>query len=163
VIRKSLAHETAKKLLSDAGISSPPIKIQLLLHYLKKNSKMHIMERDFAKDVSGVTLTDEFGESFIGYRGEDHVHRQRFTVAHELGHVILGHTHPRSYGEVKKSDSCLEANEFAAELLMPLGFLKADINAGISDPRKLSGRYGVSEEAMWIKLKNSGLIGKLVQ
>jgi hypothetical protein len=52
---------------------------------------------------------------------------QRFSVAHELGHYVLGHATPEAdepcdgptvHGYVDRGEEC-EANAFAAELLMP--------------------------------------------
>lgn len=46
----------------------------------------------------------------------------------------------------------LEANEFAAELLLPATFLRRDVADYGLDVPALAKRYDVSEQAMWIQL-----------
>jgi len=158
VSRTGLARNRARKLLDELGINSPPVKLAPIVKHLN----IKAFEQDFKEGLSGISLTDEEGKSFIGYRKLDHDHRKRFSVAHEIGHIMLGHTHPKTYGEIEKADSCAEANEFASELLMPLRFLKLDIASGITNPKKLIERYWVSEQAFWVKIRNSGLLSKLI-
>lgn len=52
--------------------------------------------------------------------------RQRFTIAHEIGHILLGHegisyrdTNYQQYNDFIKRMNEVNANSFAAELLMP--------------------------------------------
>ena len=78
----------------------------------------------------------------IGVNSHHHVNRRRFTVAHELGHLILhrkalaGRVHVDRRFPVLMRDSAaasgldpreIEANQFAAELLMPTPLLLAEI------------------------------------
>lgn len=142
--------------MKELGLDSPPILLEPIIKHLGVSA----FPREFAKELSGITLTETGGKSFIAYREADHAHRRRFSVAHEIGHIILGHTNPDEYGDVKKSKANeeAEANEFAAELLMPLEFLKKDLATGISGPKELSKRYRVSEQAMWIRLENTNLL-----
>jgi Zn-dependent peptidase ImmA (M78 family) len=89
--------------------------------------------------------------------------RQRFTLAHELGHVALSHhadfhvdlAHPVSAGEPPGYDWRQEraANTFAANLLMPAGWIRNDRVAEKLSVGKLAARYGVSGEAMGIRLE----------
>jgi Zn-dependent peptidase ImmA (M78 family) len=88
--------------------------------------------------------------------------RQRFSVAHELGHYLLGHkefdvggTHvdeaTPSYLDPELRQE-REANEFAAELLMPAELLKRDVEKYGLDAARLARIYEVSEQALWIQL-----------
>jgi Zn-dependent peptidase ImmA (M78 family) len=82
--------------------------------------------------------------------------RQRFTIAHELGHLML---HP--LGEMYRD--CLsargtdpkevEANAYAAELLIPGWMLRAYVQATI-DVAKLAKVFDVSERVMAIRLQS---------
>lgn len=62
---------------------------------------------------------------YIFYRGDMTPGRIRFTVAHELGHIILGHlgqkTHTTRNREPQEDDAPIEhaANVFASRLLAP--------------------------------------------
>ncbi len=92
--------------------------------------------------------------------------RQRFTVAHELGHFILGHGSsdrlntewsdrytPEQMGKER------DANQFAAEVLMPPLALSVLINKmGITDMVKLRKQLGVSSQSLYYRLKNLGYI-----
>lgn len=81
------------------------------------------------------------------------VGRHRFTVAHELGHLILHSKQPlhRQVGPIKSEAyrrSEPQANQFAAELLMPRSFFCA--NDQIKDVVK---RHGVSIESANLRLR----------
>ncbi len=86
--------------------------------------------------------------------------RQRFTVAHELGHHVLGHTNsPRDAGNFYSSGDPKErqANRFAAELLMPEAFVRHYYSSGFASVASLAQLFGVSKDAMGYRLINLGL------
>lgn len=58
-------------------------------------------------------------EVFIFFRNSRHEGRNRFTIAHEFGHLTLHHIK-----ELKREEFEQEANMFAARILMPLCLLK---------------------------------------
>lgn len=76
-------------------------------------------------DAEAVTLCSALGDSFhyiVVYRRDGHPARLRFTLAHELGHRLLGHT-----GHDPADEQ--EADCFASHLLCPepvLGALAGD-------------------------------------
>jgi Zn-dependent peptidase ImmA (M78 family) len=94
--------------------------------------------------------------------------RQRFTIAHELGHFVLhrslmgdGNVDDRAY----RSDGSIqnnrigpaqeqEANQFAANLLMPMEGIKKFRSRAKGDIGALARMFNVSEGAMKIRLKN---------
>lgn len=88
--------------------------------------------------------------------------RQRFTVAHELGHYALGHDDaPRDSGNFPASGDPRErqANRFAAELLMPGALLTQLLQDGMAaNVQALAQRFGVSQDAMGYRLINLGLL-----
>lgn len=88
--------------------------------------------------------------------------RQRFTVAHELGHHALGHENaPRDSGNFPSSGDPRErlANRFAAELLMPAALLAQQLQHGTAaNVQTLAQRFGVSQDAMGYRLLNLGLL-----
>ena len=74
----------------------------------------------------------------------------------------MGHTHGRSSIDLDSADNDeMEANAFAAELLMPQLMLAADIKRGNKNPEALAKKYQVSIDAMWWRLSKTGLINKL--
>lgn len=94
--------------------------------------------------------------------------RQRFTVAHEIGHFIFhrdllneGVSDTLAY----RSDAAelpnpkiqreqeWQANNFAANLLVPNHWLSAAKAAGITDVAELARQFDVSETVMRIKMR----------
>jgi Zn-dependent peptidase ImmA (M78 family) len=65
---------------------------------------------------SGEALPDENGLNIIYINREDPVDRQRFTLAHELGHIIM---HCSEYSPYTEKEAEGEADKFASEFLMP--------------------------------------------
>ena len=88
--------------------------------------------------------------------------RQRFTLAHELGHYIL---HKEKNSEFRDTvlfrnevlDSMeYNANEFAGELLMPENTLRTYINNGTRNIGELADVFGVSASAMKYRIVSLG-------
>ena len=113
----------------------------------------------FPDSISG-TIIQNNEINVIGVNANQANVRQRFTIAHELGHYLLGHDHAKVIDETFDSPNRneQEANKFAAELLMPEHFLKKDVENGLVDVPTLATRYLVSEQAMSIRLLETGLI-----
>jgi Zn-dependent peptidase ImmA (M78 family) len=91
--------------------------------------------------------------------------RQRFTLAHELGHwvcqVKAGYEAPVYCRDVDVSQAAnrtleREANVFAAELLMPEPAVREEWPKAES-ATELASWFGVSEDAMSWRLYNIGL------
>lgn len=83
-------------------------------------------------------------EVTIGFNNTQHWHRRRFTISHEIGHLLMGHTcSPEDKGNPKET----EAHQFAAELLMPLAWLKKDFKQ-TENLDALTKKYAVSKEAL---------------
>lgn len=156
------AKNLAKKILKDIDLQFPPISLWKVVEYLKPKYNLEIYAmRDFGQGLSGIRVTEE-EISTIGYNQRHSWHRRRFTIAHEIGHVVMGHPNVSSFSNFESKDPCeTEANQFAAELLMPLSIIKNDIKNGIKVPQLLAERYNVSPEAMWWRVSKSGLLNKI--
>lgn len=161
----------AWEVLEKADMLKLPIAIKTLI----KSLGIKLTPYDLGEDVSGVLVIDN-ENCKIGYNStESHV-RQRFTLAHELGHFIL---HKSKQQEVfvdnvtymfRKNNSRtkdykieMEANQFAAALLMPKKLIEREIKALddiiISDHDlilELSKKFKVSQIAMTYRLNNLG-------
>jgi hypothetical protein len=83
-----------------------------------------------------------------------HIVRQRFTIAHEIGHLML-HDEGVRYRDVTFYGGPLEreANLYAANLLMPLWLLTPAVQEWGRDIDRLSGLFEVSRKAMEIQLR----------
>lgn len=90
--------------------------------------------------------------------------RQRFTLAHELGHYALGHEDaPRDTSESFSSRAVdpkeRAANQFAAELLMPSGAVAKLVQSGnFKTVDELAKAFKVSKVAMTYRINNLGLL-----
>lgn len=86
--------------------------------------------------------------------------RQRFTVAHELGHYVLGHKDsPRdsaqNFGSGVVDPRERAANQFAAELLMPSDAVRRVVASGqFNSVNELAQAFQVSGVAMGYRLNN---------
>lgn len=155
----------ARKVLAEAGVKEPPVQVQKIAGHLGADVRYKSVERD----ISGFISRQQDGVVVIGINTFHHSHRQRFTLAHELGHLCL-HTgkalyvdHVPRFRDVKSSQAVepeeIEANLFASELLMPEDLLTRDIQAMKDDLitrdaiDKLAKRYRVSPEAMRVRLE----------
>lgn len=99
-------------------------------------------------------------EHLIGLNQRHHRHRQRFSVAHELAHIRLGHPPESDLPRDRARTYNQEADEFAGELLVPLSILKQQLRL----ERKL-GRlavlFDVSTEVLVIRLTDHGLLDQV--
>lgn len=71
--------------------------------------------------------------------------RRRFTIAHELGHCVLGHL---NNGNIPCASDERAADMFAAELLAPLCVLNF---CGVMSPPEISRMCGISRKAAEIR------------
>jgi Zn-dependent peptidase ImmA (M78 family) len=106
----------------------------------------------------------EGGKPVCIINASDATVRQRFTIAHEIGHFLLKHdpSHrdgPEQFSVENKDPREIAANRFAAELLMPADAIRLLVfEKGISDLVKLATKANVSQVAMQYRLKNLGLV-----
>lgn len=86
--------------------------------------------------------------------------RQRFTLAHEIGHFVLGHQNsprdlPQNFGSAVADPRERAANQFAAELLMPADAVRKLAASGrFASVEELAQAFQVSKVAMGYRLTN---------
>ena len=139
---------------------------------LTKLLKINLKEEPLSDDVSGFfVMTDT--DNIITYNKSNGKLRQRFTIAHEIGHFILHSKEQPIF--IDKTPSVMfrnnssstgedfkerEANAFAASLLMPRTLIEKEIlNApnDIDDAiQHLADMFKVSQQAMSFRLSNLG-------
>jgi Zn-dependent peptidase ImmA (M78 family) len=163
--RYSLAKRQAADLLRRARVKKAPIPVEKLAAFLHAE----IVLQPFSGEISGIVHRNKDGSAVIGINSRDAMQRQRFTIAHEIGHLLL---HADENLHVDKNfpiglrngisgksvdENEIEANQFAAALLMPADLIKEDVHRLTGTDvlvaiRKLAKKYGVSEQAMSIRL-----------
>lgn len=88
--------------------------------------------------------------------------RDRFTVAHELGHYFLHYLQPQlsgpqSFGRGSRNPAETQANVFAASLLMPTEHFRSAFADLGSDWWAVANRFGVSPAAAKVRAQVLGL------
>lgn len=118
--------------------------------------------------LSGAFLLND-GEPTLLYNREHSRGRQRFTIAHELAHFLF-HSHGERKVFFRDDESTkgihireIQANAFAAALLMPEKFMRESVPQPIpmhdsETVDKLARTYNVSSHAMSIRLSDLGLL-----
>ncbi len=117
---------------------------------------------DLSNDMDTKSGCLDAEHRIIHVNATDSEERQRFTIAHELGHFCLGHgsslrdtTKANWYAVNPEHEK--EANQFAADLLMPAIAIKAMVERkNVKDPVILREAFGVSSQALYYRLKNLG-------
>lgn len=113
-----------------------------------------LIRKQFPKGKKGRFLRDIFGNEIIFISNELSEEEEKIVLAHELGHLIL-HTHLTTscYSNnhlLVKDKLEVEANKFAAELLIPDGI---EIYEGMTI-MQLACYLKVSEELVKLKYKD---------
>lgn len=153
--------EAAALARREAGQNDPPIAIEPIMDHFH----VRFTREPLPDALSGLVVF--VGETpVIAVDGDELEERQRFTAAHELGHVLLAH-HDTFHVDLARSDGIppeynwrheRAANEFAAALLMPAPNLRNDVQNLVNvNPVTLARRYEVSVQAMSIRLSTLGL------
>lgn len=152
------ARKLARKIVMEADITQPPVSLHKVITYLQSLHDLEVLPYALGEKTSGVLVVEEESAT-IGYNQHEGWYRRRFTIAHEIGHFLMGHQHQGDSPEVegKHDPRETEANQFAAELLLPLKYLKSDLSTGIKDLQELTQRYQVSKSAISVKILEYGL------
>lgn len=164
--QRKLARDMALALLKKHKITKPEVDVEALA----RECGLVVAYVDVEGKLSG-QLYPDMHEITLNTRGRSRV-RQRFTLAHELGHWQLGHhllgeLPPDTLGYAGafedegshegRSPIEIEANTFAAELLMPGPWIrKIPKPLSVGAPSSLAKTYGVSEQAMFYQLMRCG-------
>jgi Zn-dependent peptidase ImmA (M78 family) len=165
--RFSLARRRADELLRQGRVKQAPIPVEKLAALLGAK----IVLQPFSEEFSGMVHRNRDGSAVIGVNSSHGIQRQRFTIAHEIGHLLLhtdetlhvdknfpiGQRNEISGKSVNENE--IEANQFAAALLMPRNFIAKDIEHLVGKDvlfviRRLATKYKVSEHAMSIRLSS---------
>jgi transcriptional regulator with XRE-family HTH domain len=146
----------ANELLEAAAVSEPPVPVEELI-----NGCGILVHRKPLPDALSGLLIEMTDGALIAVNDQHVKSRQRFTLCHELGHHLLGHTerfHLNLTDGAPAQDYRHEraANEFAADVLMPRKLLAA-VDAAEIPTFALAEMFDVSEIAMGYRLLNLGI------
>jgi Zn-dependent peptidase ImmA (M78 family) len=173
-MRLHFVRQQAEALAGRNRVAIPPIDVVRAAEELG----LHVIAEDLGANVSGL-LVNNGSQAYICVQKKDAETRRRFTIAHEIGHFVLGHQFrggehvhvdkgnfisqrgPRSSAGIDPME--IEANQFAASLLMPSKLVRQHaVDRGLplldSDVSALAKLFKVSEQAMTIRLSSLGLL-----
>lgn len=149
------------------GVHAAPVPVEAMV----RAHGITLRSGDLGEDVSGLLIRGGDGaDAIIGVNATQPRTRRRFTIAHEFGHFLLHegiseHVDQGYRVNFRSGESALatnveeiEANFFAASLLMPRRLLDAHgaIEAVDSDSLvgQLAATFEVSRHAMSLRLAN---------
>lgn len=157
--RVGYCRNMARKILNESGALRAPVPVFDIADYY--GFRVALLDQPPDK-FSGILHKQK---KAIGLNKHHHPVRKRFSLAHELGHYFLDHqtADDEMPGEagIAERDVCeSEANEFAAELLVPRSLLKAAIEQ-IKDIESLRKHFEVSRHVVAIQLSKHGCLMNL--
>ena len=168
--RKQKAREAAQALLIQHSVKAAPVPIERIA----KARGVRVEYAPLDSELSGLAHIRD-GVPIVGVNTLHAPTRQRFTLAHELAHIEL-HRHELEYavhvdrGSLRRDALAaegvdpieIEANTFAAELLVPTEFLISALegrSVDLEDDKAvmaLAKRFRVSDAAMRYRLNSLG-------
>lgn len=168
--RRSAIQKRAKDLLKEQDVTAAPVPVERIAKKLTAQLRFSPLD----DELSGMVFIKD-GTPIIGVNALHHPNRQRFTIAHEVGHLLLHRAEIIRQIHVDKGFPMLmrdtasaagvdeievEANFFAAELLMPEELLARSLQGQSFDVDDegavgaLAKEYKVSTAAMRFRLGN---------
>jgi len=164
--RVGFCREAARKVLREHSVAGAPTPVEEIV----ARSGFEVLERDWPQGTSGILLRER---RVIGVNRNHAPVRRRFSLAHEFGHYVLAHhlwfdamgdvtidNPPREGCEGPDKTPEREADLFAAELLVPLAYLKREVRRG-RPVSELANLFRVSEPTMFIALQEHRLLNRL--
>lgn len=148
----------------------PPVNLKNIMNSLS----IKFEEKDYEGQLSGAAIFNG-NDMIVTVSSKEPESRKRFTIAHEIGHLLL-HADQALNIDIKpvslnrdlnsttgESWREVEANYFAASLLMPKEDVKSHFEkwSELEEDirlKKLAQRYEVSMQAMSVRLNTLGLI-----
>ena len=155
--RKKDAKKLAQKLLKDYGYINGSVNLKEVIGFLQKKYTLYISGEKVTGKLDGMIaqFPEEDGTSFyvLNFNPDAPWVRRRFTIAHELGHLLLEtFCNGNTSTEIEQ-----EAHIFAAELLLPKKYFKEQFLKH-GDVKKLSEIFKVSTEAITRKVMSDRLL-----
>lgn len=158
--------KAAERILEFTEIDQPPVVPRRVADRLN----VPVYDWLFPDEISGIFVS--YNDVVCIGVNEHHPYvRQRFTIAHELGHLVFGSGRElfvdfleadmvaRDEDKTRRSLET-KANQFAADLLMPREWIRKDVRHYDFDVTLLAKRYEVSEQALWFRLLTLKLVNQ---
>lgn len=166
--RKNEIERLVDGILKEENITKAPVPVEKIARLLGATIRYSALD----EELSGMIYVKD-DKIIIGVNAIQHPNRQRFTIAHELGHLSLHKSEINNEIHVDKKFQVLmrdtkaslgtdqievEANYFASALLIPNSLLRQNlenISFDIDDENfitEIARKFKVSAQAMQLKL-----------
>lgn len=151
------AEQNAVDLRKELGI---PISASIDFPYIFEKLNIRLRKEPLKKDVLGACKVEGLNKLIVVSSAITNLARERFTMAHELGHIILHHGYSQCknvdiFGSETKLGNESEANRFASALLLPPSEIVSRASSGditFNMAGKIASHYDVSLTATLIAL-----------
>jgi Zn-dependent peptidase ImmA (M78 family)/transcriptional regulator with XRE-family HTH domain len=140
----------------------PPIDFTDFALWIEGSAGIDVIFGAVPQGVDGISVAQgDF--KLIMVNTETPATRRRWTIAHELGHLVAGDTQDLrvDYNIYRRSPEEQRANSFAANLLLPAPAVCREWILGGQDENHITNlvqRFGVSLEALAYRLHNTGCV-----
>jgi Zn-dependent peptidase ImmA (M78 family) len=139
--------------------------VACLLTLVDRDAGLPVVVGALDEDVAGALVRNGTGAvAFVN--ASQWVARQRFTLAHELGHAFIGHEQlaPDTTATIAGSTHVpeeIEANAFAAAFLAPPGGVRAMVEGepNLEDVVRVGAHFGISAIAALYRFVTLDLVG----
>lgn len=137
-------------ILRETKVNKLPVNIVEVCAKLDVKVRSYDNDHHFAKNYkNGFSIILNNSDKIIFYnKAIKNKYRNRFTIAHELGHIMLGHNTNENNKEYKAMET--EANMFAIRILAPLCVLH---EIKLNSAKELAEICGLSKQASNIRFK----------
>lgn len=144
--------QRARRFIRDVGMDSVPVNIESFAFAAK--AKIEVCD-DLSDEESGQTFPLD-GKNIITVNGNHMEERQRFTVLHEIAHIVLELPSQHQSRKITTSDLLsyrrrpkeeILCDVFAAECLLPYDLFKGDIDdldVSLDAVKELAEKYKAS-------------------
>jgi Zn-dependent peptidase ImmA (M78 family) len=164
-----LSQSPAEKVLADHNIHTAPVPVDRIAKSMGAQLRFSPLDQE----LSGMIFIKD-GIPIIGVNSLHHPNRQRFTISHEIGHLVLHREQLTSSVHVDKDFKLFRgpgasegtdpmevaANNFGAELLLPRAFLQPlieNLHFDIDDEKPLEDlakKFRVSKQVLTYRIQN---------
>lgn len=148
---------SGSELLHLLGVKTLPVDIEAIIAHLGVRVMLSPADREPPNWVGALAWSAD-GTPIIWISHDAGPRAKKFFLVHELGHLLL---HPKR--ELYRCASCkgsaeeYEANAFVADVTMPAGLIRAQVDRGVQSLLTLAAMCEVSELSMHYRLVNLGL------
>ena len=118
--------ETVYKTIIELEIKQLPISVDYITNelWIKQIKNCDLQKPLLHLNQNGLAVLSK-GKFYIIYNEKDNLQERRFTVAHEIGHILLGHLFSNPTSQQEKKIREQEADIFATFLLAPVCVIQA--------------------------------------